>query len=126
MTGQMKYVLVTPARNEQAFIEKTIESMIQQTLLPLKWVIVDDGSTDNTREIVGRYLAQNPWRPHLLHQLDGRSELRWMLRTHRQDRRPSIDSARKVESKTMNLERALGLFVVVLLILVLLRVLGMV
>jgi glycosyltransferase involved in cell wall biosynthesis len=61
MTGQMKYVLVTPARNEQAFIEKTIESMIQQTLLPLKWVIVDDGSTDNTREIVGRYLAQNPW-----------------------------------------------------------------
>ena len=60
MTGQMKYVLVTPARNEQAFIEKTIESMIQQTLLPLKWVIVDDGSTDNTREIVGRYLAQNP------------------------------------------------------------------
>lgn len=61
MAGQMKYVLVTPARNEQAFIEKAIESMVQQTLLPLKWVIVDDGSTDKTAEIVGRYLERHPW-----------------------------------------------------------------
>jgi len=58
---QLRYVLITPARNEEAFIEKTIQSMIQQTVLPLKWVIVDDGSTDRTREIVGRYLAENPW-----------------------------------------------------------------
>lgn len=55
------YVLVTPARNEQAFIEKTIESMIRQTLLPLKWVIVEDGSTDKTAEIISRYLPQYPW-----------------------------------------------------------------
>jgi len=55
------YALVTPARNEEAFIEKTIESMIRQTILPVKWVIVDDGSTDRTGEIVGRYLAQYPW-----------------------------------------------------------------
>jgi glycosyltransferase involved in cell wall biosynthesis len=54
-------VLITPARNEGAFIEKTIESMIRQTILPLKWVIVDDGSTDRTAEIVSRYLAQHPW-----------------------------------------------------------------
>ena len=46
------YVLVTPARNEASLIEKTIESVIHQTVLPLKWVIVDDGSTDNTAEIV--------------------------------------------------------------------------
>lgn len=57
----LAYVLITPARNEEAFIEKTLESMIHQTLLPLKWVIVDDGSTDKTREIVGRYLGQHPW-----------------------------------------------------------------
>ena len=55
------YVLITPARNESAFIEKTLESMIRQTVLPAKWVIVDDGSTDATAEIVRRYLAQNPW-----------------------------------------------------------------
>jgi glycosyltransferase involved in cell wall biosynthesis len=55
------YVLITPARNESAFIEKTIESVIHQTVLPLKWVIVNDGSTDNTAEIVKRYLPQHPW-----------------------------------------------------------------
>jgi biofilm PGA synthesis N-glycosyltransferase PgaC len=55
------YVLVTPARNEEAFIEKTIGSMIRQTVPPLKWVIVDDGSTDKTAEIVSRYLEQCPW-----------------------------------------------------------------
>jgi len=55
------YVLITPARNEEAFIEKTIESVIHQTVLPTKWVIVDDGSTDRTPEIVSRYLVQYPW-----------------------------------------------------------------
>jgi len=55
------YVLITPARNEEAFIEKTIESMIFQTVPPLKWVIVNDASTDKTSEIVSRYLAQFPW-----------------------------------------------------------------
>src|ERR1035441_8613704 len=57
----LSYVLVTPARNEEAFIEKTIESLIQQTLLPVKWVIVDDGSTDRTPEIIRSYLERHPW-----------------------------------------------------------------
>lgn len=61
MNIQLSYVLVTPARNEAAFIEKTIKSMTHQTVLPLKWVIVDDGSTDSTRNIVNRYLVQYPW-----------------------------------------------------------------
>jgi len=60
-TALPSYAVVTPAHNEEAFIEKTIESMIRQTHLPLKWVIVDDGSTDSTPQIVGRYLAQHPW-----------------------------------------------------------------
>jgi glycosyltransferase involved in cell wall biosynthesis len=55
------YVLITPARNEAAFIETTIKSVIHQTVLPLKWVIVNDGSTDATANIVGGYLAKYSW-----------------------------------------------------------------
>lgn len=55
------YVLVTPARNEAAFIEQTIRSVIAQTALPLRWVIVSDGSTDGTDELVQKYLAAHPW-----------------------------------------------------------------
>jgi len=55
------YVLITPARNEAAFIETTLESVIHQTVLPLKWVIVNDGSMDATANIVSRYLAEYAW-----------------------------------------------------------------
>lgn len=55
------YVLITPAHNEEVFIRKTLESMVHQTFLPQKWVIVDDGSTDKTAEVVSDYLQQNPW-----------------------------------------------------------------
>jgi len=55
------YVLVTPARNEEAFIQTTIESVAKQTHLPLKWVIVNDGSTDSTASKVEPYLAKYPW-----------------------------------------------------------------
>ena len=57
----MKYVLVTPARNEGAFIEKTLDSMVAQTALPERWIIVDDGSKDRTSEIVARYSQRHPW-----------------------------------------------------------------
>jgi glycosyltransferase involved in cell wall biosynthesis len=57
----VKYVLITPARNEEAFIEKTIESVAKQTILPLKWVIVNDGSTDDTGNKVRRFLGKYPW-----------------------------------------------------------------
>jgi poly-beta-1,6-N-acetyl-D-glucosamine synthase len=55
------YVLVTAARNEAAFIEKTIESLIAQTIRPVKWVIVNDGSTDGTEPIVKAYVTQHDW-----------------------------------------------------------------
>lgn len=58
---RVHYVVVTPARNEGPFIEKTIASMVHQNHLPLKWVIVDDGSTDETAEILTRYLPLYPW-----------------------------------------------------------------
>jgi len=55
------YVLITPARNEAAFIEMTIGSVIQQSIKPLKWVIVSDGSTDGTDDIVLKYAARHDW-----------------------------------------------------------------
>jgi len=55
------YVLITPARNEEEFIGPVIESMVSQTVTPVKWVIVNDGSTDKTAEVVSRYLDRYPW-----------------------------------------------------------------
>jgi poly-beta-1,6-N-acetyl-D-glucosamine synthase len=55
------YVLITPARNEAAFIEQTIKSVVEQTVLPIKWVIVSDGSTDGTDDIVKKYAAEHTW-----------------------------------------------------------------
>lgn len=57
----MKYVLITPARNEERFIQKTLDSVANQTRLPEKWVIVDDGSTDRTAEIISDYAKRFPW-----------------------------------------------------------------
>jgi len=57
----MKYVLITPARNEEALIEKTIRSVVNQTVLPARWVIVNDGSTDSTGTIARRWADLHPW-----------------------------------------------------------------
>ena len=64
-SGYLQYVLITPARNEAKFIEGTIQSVVAQTVRPAKWVIVSDGSTDGTDEIILRYLAGNPWIAHV-------------------------------------------------------------
>jgi glycosyltransferase involved in cell wall biosynthesis len=55
------YVLITPARDEAQFIELTMKSVVAQTVRPLKWVIVSDGSTDGTDDIVRKYVAQHDW-----------------------------------------------------------------
>jgi glycosyltransferase involved in cell wall biosynthesis len=55
------YVITTPAYNEAAYIGKTIDSVLSQTVKPLLWVIVDDGSTDQTADIAKRYAAEHPW-----------------------------------------------------------------
>ena len=57
----MRYVLITAARNEEAFLEKTILSVTHQTALPERWVIVSDGSTDRTDEIIRSYAARHAW-----------------------------------------------------------------
>ncbi len=61
MRAPTRYVLITPARNEAQFIELTIRSVVAQTVRPLKWVIVSDGSTDGTTEIVKKDLSDHPW-----------------------------------------------------------------
>ncbi|MGA7410088.1 MAG: glycosyltransferase family 2 protein [Bryobacteraceae bacterium] len=57
----MKYVVVTPVRDEQDFLSFTIESMIRQTILPAEWVIVNDGSKDKTGQIIDEYARQYSW-----------------------------------------------------------------
>jgi hypothetical protein len=57
----VKYVLITPARNEERFIEQTLKAVIGQTHLPERWVIVNDGSTDRTAEIVENYAQSYSW-----------------------------------------------------------------
>ncbi len=58
---KLEYVLITPARNEADHIEKTLRSVIAQTKPPKRWIIVSDGSTDGTDELVQRYLPGRPW-----------------------------------------------------------------
>ena len=50
-----EYILITPVRNEGKVIESVIKSVQSQTILPKKWVIVDDASTDGTGEIARKY-----------------------------------------------------------------------
>jgi glycosyltransferase involved in cell wall biosynthesis len=61
MPRQIKYVLITPARNEQDYIEQTIQSVVGQSCLPVRWVIVSDGSTDDTERIVESYVERYQW-----------------------------------------------------------------
>ena len=61
MAETSRYVIITPARNEAQFIELTLKSVVAQTILPLRWVIVSDGSTDGTDEVVEKYASDHPW-----------------------------------------------------------------
>lgn len=60
-TAALTYVVLTAARNEERYIEHTLRSMVAQTARPLRWIIVSDGSTDRTDEIVRGYASQHPW-----------------------------------------------------------------
>ena len=61
MSKTLKYVVITPARNEEEFIELTLKAVAGQRVLPTKWVIVSDGSTDRTDDIVSEYASRHPW-----------------------------------------------------------------
>jgi biofilm PGA synthesis N-glycosyltransferase PgaC len=60
-TSNTKYVLVTPVRDEEEYIPITVESVARQTIRPMQWVIVDDGSKDSTGRIIDDFARQYPW-----------------------------------------------------------------
>ncbi len=56
----MKLNIITPVRNEEKYISVTMRCMNSQTVLPNKWIIVNDGSSDNTERIIRRYIDDGP------------------------------------------------------------------
>lgn len=57
----MKFVIITPAYNEEKYIIKTIKSVLKQAVKPVKWIIVDDGSTDETARIIKEFTYKFDW-----------------------------------------------------------------
>ncbi len=57
----MRYVIITPVRDEEQYIEDTIKSVCAQTMRPTEWVIVNDGSSDRTGEVIDRYAREYSW-----------------------------------------------------------------
>jgi glycosyltransferase involved in cell wall biosynthesis len=61
MDPTIRYVVVTPVRDEEKYIEQTVKSMISQTIVPVEWIIVDDGSKDRTGSIIDGYAREFDW-----------------------------------------------------------------
>lgn len=70
-TTVAEYVIISPVKDEEQYIEFTLRSVTAQTLLPALWVIVDDGSTDRTPDIVREYQARFPFIRLVSHHRDG-------------------------------------------------------
>jgi biofilm PGA synthesis N-glycosyltransferase PgaC len=56
-----QYVVITPVRDEEAYLPLSIESIVRQTIRPVEWVIVNDGSRDRTPEIIEEAASKYPW-----------------------------------------------------------------
>ena len=65
----VRYVVITPARNESDNLGHTIRSMVSQTWLPVRWIIVNDGSTDDTDKLIDAAARKYPW-IHAVHRAD--------------------------------------------------------
>jgi len=61
-----KYVIITPVRDEEQYLESTIACILKQAALPTEWVLVDDGSADGTGAIIDKHARQYPW-IHAIH-----------------------------------------------------------
>ena len=58
---QAKYVIISPVRNEEDYLELTLKSVINQSVRPVEYILVNDGSTDKTPEIIDKYVADHKW-----------------------------------------------------------------
>ena len=61
MNNTKCYVLISPCRNEADYMRQTLDTVIAQSIRPTKWVIVDDGSTDATPQILAEYAEKHDW-----------------------------------------------------------------
>lgn len=61
MTTALGYVLISPCRDEADYMRQTLDTVVAQSVLPARWIIVDDGSTDATPQILAEYAAKHPW-----------------------------------------------------------------
>lgn len=61
MDSPRTYCIISPTRNESAHMRQTLDSVIAQSIPPALWVIVDDGSTDESPQILDEYAAKHPW-----------------------------------------------------------------
>ena len=60
-TSARRYALITPCRNEEDYMRRTLDSVVAQTEVPALWLIIDDGSTDSTPQILAEYAAAHDW-----------------------------------------------------------------
>jgi glycosyltransferase involved in cell wall biosynthesis len=72
--GAAKYVVISPVKDEAKYLERTIQSVVQQTVRPYRWVIVDDGSRDQTPEIVARHSSSHSWLSAVRHEANSGRE----------------------------------------------------
>jgi poly-beta-1,6-N-acetyl-D-glucosamine synthase len=61
MNNKQRYVVISPCRNEAEFMRQTLDSVVEQSVRPAKWIIVDDGSTDDTPTILAEYKSKHDW-----------------------------------------------------------------
>ena len=60
-SANCRYVLISPCRDEAQHMRETLDSVIAQSIRPAKWIIVDDGSTDRSPQILAEYAATHDW-----------------------------------------------------------------
>jgi poly-beta-1,6-N-acetyl-D-glucosamine synthase len=68
---QGNYVVISPVKDEGLYVERTIQSVLGQSLRPRRWILVDDGSRDATPQIIARYVEQCSWITNLSLARDG-------------------------------------------------------
>jgi hypothetical protein len=61
LSESARYVLISPCRNEAQYMRRTLDSVVAQSVRPTLWVVVDDGSTDATPQILAEYAGKHEW-----------------------------------------------------------------